>query len=137
MFPKCLALVVLSTLVLAATPVLAGDGCPSAKAAAESPSVQSVHETAIFSVPQVADEATVKSLTMALAKQEGVISAKANSEGGTFQITFVTGKTNAETLAKAVAEVAPESKLEKVEPATVAKHDCSKCPSKASCSKTK
>ena len=95
-------------------------------------------ETAVFSVPGLKDEAVVKSLTAALAKEPGVVSAKADAAAGKFLVTFEPGKTGKAALEQAVIKVVPASKLETVGPADAkdaAKHDCGKCPSKATCEK--
>lgn len=94
-------------------------------------------EKAIFAVPGLGKEAIVKSLTSALAKEAGVLAAKADAAGGKFVVTFEPGKTGVEALSKIVAGVVPQAKLEKVEAADqkAAKPDCGKCPSKAKCAK--
>jgi hypothetical protein len=95
-------------------------------------------ETAVFSVPGLKDEAVVKSLTVALAKEPGVMSAKADAAAGKFLVTFEPGKTGKASLEQAMAKVVPAAKLEKIGPADAkdaAKHDCGKCPSKATCEK--
>jgi len=101
----------------------------------ETPALQ----TAVFAVPTVGDEAVVKKLTAALAKQEGLVSAKAEIEAKQFLVTFETGKTDGEALAAIVTEVVPDAKLETVKTAEpkAAAHDCGKCPSKSTCGKAK
>ena len=117
-------------IVVAALPALAGTEAPEQ---AKGP------EVATFAVPGVKDQAVVKGLTAALAKEAGVLAAKADGEAGTFMITFEPAKTNPEALTKVVVEVVPDAKLEKVQPADpkAAEHDCGKCPSKSSCNKSK
>ena len=97
-----------------------------------------VAQIAVFKVPNVGDEAVVKDLTKALAKQEGLLAAKADAEAGTFLITFETAKTNADALTAIVTKVSPESKLDAVRAAdaSAAGHDCGKCPAKDTCGKT-
>lgn len=92
-------------------------------------------ETAVFQVPNLKDSDVVKKLTKVLADEAGVLSAKADAEAGQFLVTFEPGKIGSEELAKVLAKVAPEAKLDKVQPADpkAAKHDCGKCPSKAKC----
>lgn len=95
-------------------------------------------ETAVFAVPGLKDEAVVKSLTLALAKEPGVISAKADAAAGKFLVTFEPGKSGKASLEQAVAKVVPAARLEKIGPADAkdaAKADCGKCPSKATCEK--
>ena len=95
-------------------------------------------ETAVFTVPGLKDDAVVKSLAASLAKEPGVVSAKPDAAAGKFLVTYDSGKTSTASLEKAMAKVAPASKLEKVgaaDPKDAAKHDCGKCPSKSTCSK--
>jgi copper chaperone CopZ len=121
-----LTLVLAAALALAvALPALAEDKAP---------------EVATFAVPNLGDEAVVKDLTGALAKVKGVVAAKADAPAGKFLVTFTPGKTNPDKLAKAVAKVSPEAKLEGVAPADgkAADHSaCGACPSKATCGKKK
>ena len=120
-----------SVLLLAAVTALAED----APKKEEAP----VAQVAVFAVPNLGDEAVVKDLTKALARQEGLVAAKADVEAGKFLVTFETAKTNPEQLAAIVTEVAPESKLESVQAAEAGAmaHDCGKCPSKATCGSAK
>lgn len=92
--------------------------------------------TAVFAVPDLGDD-SVKRLTAALAKTEGIVSAKAESDKGRFLVTFETAKTDAEALTALVTNVAPDAKLEAVEDAKAAGPDCGKCPSRSSCGKAK
>ncbi len=135
---KKLAIVALASLALCALPLMAGDTAP---AKSETPKVEAAKgpETAVFAVSGLKDEALVKNLNAALAKEAGVVAAKADAEGGKFMVTFEPGKTNPETLGKAIAKVSPNAKFEKVQGAdpAAAKHDCGKCPSKAACGKAK
>jgi hypothetical protein len=118
-----------AALVLVALGAFAGETATAPKEAAKGP------EVAVFAVPGLTDAALVKSLSASLAKEAGVVSAKADAEGGKFLVTFEPGKTTPEALGKALATVSPQAKFEKVQAAdaAAAKHDCSKCPSKASC----
>lgn len=95
-------------------------------------------KTAVFAVPDLGDEA-VKKLTTALARTDGVLTAKADAEKGRFLVTFDTGKTDAEALTTLVTNVAPDAKLEAVDvaDAKAAGPDCGKCPSRSSCGKAK
>ncbi len=96
-------------------------------------------QTAIFAVPNLADGAVVKELAQALAKEKGVVAARAETESGKFLVTFESGKTCPGTLTAAVTKVAPEAKLEGVREADAkeaARSGCGKCPSKASCPKS-
>jgi copper chaperone CopZ len=117
-----LTVLVVAALALAAiAPALAEDKAP---------------ETAAFAVPNLNDEAVVKSLTGELAKVKGVVSAKADAAGGKFLVTFDPGKTNPEKLTKAVTKIAPEAKFAGVQPADGKAADqsaCGKCPNKAGC----
>jgi hypothetical protein len=124
---RCTALFILTALLaLAALPVLAGTAPAEA---AKGP------ETAVFEVAGLKDEALVKKLTLALADEPGILTAKADSEAGRFLVTFEPGKTSPDALTKALAKAEPGAKLEKVQPADpkAAKHDCGKCPTKAKC----
>jgi len=126
---------VAAILVLAAVSAFAGDAV-TAPAVKESPKGP---EVAIFTVPGLTDAALVKSLSASLAKETGVVAAKADAAAGKFMVTFEPGKTTPEALGKALATVSSEAKFEKVQAAdtTAAKHDCGKCPSKASCASKK
>jgi hypothetical protein len=98
------------------------------------------HETAVFSVPGLSDQALIKNLAGALSKHEGVVSAKIEAQEGRCLITFDPGKTNPEALTKTVSAVAPESKLESTRPTEGKAGEgdaCGKCPSKSSCGKKK
>jgi len=95
-------------------------------------------QTAVFQVPDVAEEGVVEALTKALAKEEGLVSAQAETAAGRFLVTFETAKTNADALAAVIVEVSPDAKLEAVKAAEAKPaHDCSKCPSKSTCGKAK
>ena len=98
-----------------------------------------VAQVAVFTVPNVGDEAVVKDLTKALAKQEGLLAAKADTEAGKFLITFETAKTSADALTAIVTKVSPEATLDAVQvaDASAVGHDCGKCPAKATCGKAK
>ncbi len=95
-------------------------------------------KTAVFAVPDLGEE-SVKKLTAALAKAEGLLTAKADAEKGRFLVTFDTAKTDADAIAAVVTKVAPDAKLETVEvaDAKAAGPDCGKCPSRSSCGKAK
>lgn len=127
---KPIVLALLAAVVLAPAVLRAGDAPEKQQA----PAVQ----TAVFAVPDVGDEA-VKKLTAALAKTEGVMAAKAETEQKKFLVTFESAKTNAEALAAVVTGVQPEAKLEVVQAADPAEAHagCGKCPSKSSCEKAK
>jgi len=135
---KKLAVVALASLVFAAMPLFAEDAVPAGTATTKVEAVKGP-ETAVFAIPGLKDEALVKNLTSALSKEAGIMAAKADAENGKFMVTFEPGKTNPETLGKALAKVSPEAKFEKVQGAdpAAAKHDCSKCPSKSTCGKHK
>jgi hypothetical protein len=136
MSAKKIAIMLTATLVLAALPAVAADTCPGAKSAATKSAGKACCETAVFTVPGLADEAVVKGLTTALAKQEGVLSAKADAEGGKFLVTFETAKTNSDAVTKAMTLASPEAKFDKVQAAAkdaTEKHNCAGCPSKGSC----
>ena len=122
-----------AALVLVALGAFAGETATAPKEAAKGP------EVAVFAVPGLTDAALVKSLSASLAKETGVVAAKADAAAGKFMVTFEPGKTTPEALGKALATVSSEAKFEKVQAAdtTAAKHDCGKCPSKASCASKK
>jgi hypothetical protein len=135
---KKLAVVVLASLVLAALPLFAGDAVPAGAGTVKVEAAKGP-ETAVFAIPGLKDEALVKNLNSALAKEAGIMAAKADAENGKFMVTFEPGKTNPETLGKVLAVVSPDAKFEKVHAAdpAAAKRDCSKCPSKSTCGKHK
>jgi len=129
---KSLAFILAGALFLSATASLAAD-TPAKDSA---PTAQ----TAVFSVPKLSDEAVVKDLTKALAKEKGIIAAKAETETGKFLVTFESAKNSPETLTRIVTKVAPQAKLDGVRAAdtkAAAHGDCGKCPSKSSCPKSK
>ncbi len=137
---KKLALLAIAAVVLAGLPAIAADTCPGAKAAAAKSGAKACCETAVYTVPGMADQAVVKDLVTALGKQTGVLSAKPEAETGKLLVTYETAKINRDDLTKAVVALSPDSKFEKVQPAAAdatAKHDCSKCPGKGSCPKAK
>lgn len=127
------AAVLTLVLMLSALAVVAETPAP---AKAETPAA----ETATYTVPGLDQEATLKSLSKSLKDLSGIVSARADAEGGTFAVTFEPGKTNPDEILKAVNTVAPEAKLKGVgsaDPKAAAKHDCGKCPSKSSCGSKK
>jgi hypothetical protein len=107
---------------------------PLAQAAAEEKPQDKPH-TAQFTVPELNDTVT-KDLVKGLAKLEGIISAKSSDEA-VFAVTFDPTKTDAKKIEAILAEIAPDSKLEKVALADDphAGSDCSKCPLKKKCGK--
>lgn len=125
-------------LVLALVLALATFPLSAEKAATEQAAGAKGAETAVFAVPGLKDDAVVKSLTLALAKEPGVMSAKADAAAGKFLVTFEPGKTGKASLEQAMTRVVPAARLEKIGPADAkdaAKTDCGKCPSKATCEK--
>ncbi|MEW5764443.1 MAG: hypothetical protein ACOYXN_04490 [Acidobacteriota bacterium] len=119
---------VLCAAVLAGA-VLAADPAPAAG-----------QETAVFEVAKLSQGTVVKDLAGALAKEPGVVKAKADLDQGLFSVTFEHGKTNPEVLAKVVNAVAGESKLKEVVAApggAKAASGCGACPSRSTCSSKK
>ena len=92
-------------------------------------------ETAVYAVPHLKDGAVMKELAGALAPIKGVVSAKADSTGAKFLVTFSPEMTAPETLTAAIAKVAPEAKFEGVTAAAgqAEASACGQCPSKATC----
>ncbi len=131
---KKLVLVVVAFLLIAALVVTAVSSWGAETAPAKETAKPA--ETAIFAVPNLSDAAFVKSLTGALAREAGVISAKADAGAGKFLVTFEPAKTNPEALTKALVKVSPEARFEKVQPSDAKapeKDACGKCPSRATC----
>ena len=92
---------------------------------------------AIYKVPELNEE-LAKGFIKELAKLEGIISAKPVIDEGTFAVTFEPAKTDPQKIETALAELAPEAKLDKVGPAAKAAHgDCGKCPKHKTCGKSK
>jgi hypothetical protein len=125
-------------LILTCTVLLAG----SASLAADTPAKDAAPATqvAVFAVPNLSDAAVVKDLNMALAKEKGILAAKAETETGKFLVTFETAQNSPEALTQVVTKVAPQAKLDGVRAADAkpaAHGDCGKCPSKSSCGKAK
>jgi hypothetical protein len=91
--------------------------------------------TALFTVPEL-NETVTKNFVKSLAKLEGIISAK-STEKGAFAVTFDPAKTDAKKIEAVLAEISPDSKLDKVALADDphAGSDCNKCPLKKKCSK--
>lgn len=125
-----LTVATLSLLLLLSAAVALAEDAPAKKA-------EPAAQTAVFAVPHLEDAAVVKDLAASLAKEKGVMAAKA--EGGKFLVTFESAATCPTHLTAAVTKVAPEAKLETVQAADVkaAHGDCGKCPSKATCDKAK
>ncbi len=121
--------VLLLSATMLAGAVLAADPAPAA-----------AQETAVFEVAKLSQGTVVKDLAGALAKEPGVIKAKADMDQGLFSVTFEPGKTNPEALAKVVSAVVGESKLKEVVGATggaKAATGCGACPSRSACSSKK
>lgn len=134
MFPRKVVLAVVAFLLIAAMVITAASAWGAETVPAKEAAKPS--ETAVFAVPNLSDQAFVKSLTVALAKEAGVLSAKADAGAGRFMVTFEPAKTSPETLAKALAKVSPDAKFEGVQAsdAKAAEKDaCGKCPSRAAC----
>ncbi|MEW6758513.1 MAG: hypothetical protein AB1347_09860 [Acidobacteriota bacterium] len=109
-------------------------------ALAADPAPAAAQETAVFEIAKLSQGTVVKDLAGALAKEPGVIKAKADMDQGLFSVTFEPGKTNPETLAKLVSGVAGEAKLKEVVavPAGAkAASGCGACPSRSACSSKK
>jgi len=136
-----LALILACTLIFTGGASLAADtpakdAAPTKNAAPATPATQ----TAVFAVPKLSDAAVVKDLNKALAKEKGILSAKAETETGKFLVTFETAQNSPEALTKVVTRVVPEAKLDTVRAADAkpaAHGDCGKCPSKSSCPNAK
>jgi copper chaperone CopZ len=100
----------------------------------------SAQETAVFEVAQLSKEAVVKDLAKALANEPGVVKAKAEVDKGLFAVTFEPGKTNPETLTKAMTAVAGEVKLKEVigaKSGAAVPSACGACPSRSACGSKK
>jgi len=138
---KSLAFILTCTLILMGSASLAADTpakdtAPTKNTAPATPATQ----TAVFAVPNLSDQAVVKDLNKVLAKEKGILSAKAETETGKFLITFETAHNSPEALTKVVTKVVPQAKLDGVRAAdakAAAHGDCGKCPSKSSCGKAK
>lgn len=99
-----------------------------------------VLEVATFSVPNLMQGSTLKSLAQALAKKPGIASAQVDAEKESFEVTFEPQKTNPDEITRIVTAVSKEAKLVSVAPAdgaAVPGSDCGKCPSARSCPKAK
>jgi len=133
-----LALILACTLILMGSASLAAD--TPAKDAAPTKNAAPAAQTAVFVVPNLSDAAVVKDLNKALAKEKGILSAKAETETGKFLVTFETAQNSPEALTRVVTKVVPEAKLDTVRAADAkpaAHGDCGKCPSKSSCPNAK
>ena len=99
------------------------------------PAAPSAQEMAIFSVPKLMDGTLLRDLAKALSAQAGVLTAQADAEKGTFNVTFDPKKTNPDVILKTVTAVAKDAKLVSVGPADpkAGAHDCGKCPSAKKC----
>lgn len=118
--------------------------CAGAALAADTPAQKAkdgpAQELAIFSVPNLMEGTTLKSLAQALAKQPGIVSAQVDAEKGTFNVTFEPGKTGPDEILKVISSISKDAKLLAVAPAdgkAALGSDCGKCPSARSCSKAK
>lgn len=96
-------------------------------------------EVATYKVPQMDDE-LVKELTGSLSRHKGVVSARADTEGGLFHVTFRPGESSPDDIGRALAAVDAGIVLEGVKAAgagtAAAPHDCGSCPMKHTCDKT-
>ncbi len=125
---------VLVFLSLCAGIALAGDTATQKVKAAPA------QEVAIFSVPNLMEGATLKSLAQALGKKAGIASAQVDAEKGTFNVTFDPQKTSPDEILKVVSSISRDAKLVAVAPAdgkAALGADCGKCPSAKGCSKAK
>ncbi len=112
--------------------LMAGDAAPAKESSKDAPHL------AVYKVPSL-DNDMSKNLIKSLTKVDGVISAKPDTEGGVFSVTFEPKKTSPEKIQETMVQVAPGTELAKVGPADAkhSKKDCGKCPNKKSCSKKK
>jgi copper chaperone CopZ len=120
--------------VLCAGIALAADSAPQK---VKAPPAQ---EVAIFSVPNLMEGSTLKSLAQALSKKPGISSAQVDAEKGTFNVTFDPQKSSPDEILKIVSSISKDAKLVAVAPAdgkAALGPDCGKCPSARSCSKAK
>jgi copper chaperone CopZ len=98
---------------------------------------KSTLQDAVFAVPNLSDD-LAKSLTLSLAEIAGIAATKPDLEAKKFTVTFDSTKTSKEKIEEAIKKIAPDSKLETVTATTSnpVKHDCGKCPSKKTCTKS-
>ena len=88
---------------------------------------------ATYKVPGM-DDAVAKQLTLALAGRDGVVSAKADVEGGLFKVTYSSGCPH--SMEAALKKVAADTALEGVTNRTgdaPVKSGCGSCPNKNTC----
>jgi hypothetical protein len=92
--------------------------------------------TATYAIAEM-DDAKIKALTMALADKDGVISAKADKEAGTFNVTFKKGSMCPGKIAgalKGVEENVEFKGMEAADGSAVPDHgSCGGCPNKGAC----
>ena len=101
-------------------------------------SPEEMAHTAVYTVPELT-KGLSQDLVKSLTDLEGILAAKPDTEAGTFAVTFAPAKTDTDKIATALGAAAPGTSLDKVGPADskAAKGDCSKCPKKSGCAKSK
>ena len=104
--------------------------------AADDPAPADSPHAAVFKVPALSEDLS-KNFIKALAKADGIISAKPDLEEGTFSVTYEPAKTDTKKIEAVLAQLAPEVTFDKVQPADPAhaSSDCSKCPHHKTCGK--
>jgi len=130
--PVAVALLIIAALL--SVGLMAGETTPApAKEGAEDGP-----RLAVYKVPNLTNDLS-GSLIKSLTKVQGILSAKPDTDAGSFSVTFEPGRTTPEQIQAAMAQVAPGTELDKVEAAdpAQAKKDCGKCPSRSKCSKSK
>ncbi len=119
---------VLVLLALAAGPAVAAEKAVKA------------HDIAVFSIPEMTKGGILRDLAKALAGEPGVIKAKADKKGKTFNVTFDRQATEPARILQAVNTVAKEAALVSVGPAdpkAAGAKDCGGCPRAQSCADRK
>jgi copper chaperone CopZ len=112
----------------------------AAEQAAEKAKVVSSQEVAVFSIPNLMEGTTLKSLAQALGKKPGIVSAQVDAEKGTFNVTFDSKQTNPDEILKSVVAISKDAKLVSVSTAdgkAPMGPGCGRCPSAKSCPKAK
>lgn len=94
-------------------------------------------EEALFTVPGLTADMS-KTIVKGLAELQGIVTSKPDLEKTTMLVVFEPDKCKLDQVKEAMTKAAPNAKFEKSGPASEqTKKDCSKCPSRNTCTKEK
>jgi hypothetical protein len=94
-------------------------------------------DEALFAVPNLTADLS-KTIAKGLAELKGIVSSKPDLEKATMTVVFEPDQCKLDQVKDAMTKAAPDSKFEKSGPASEqTKKDCSKCPSRDTCTREK